>query len=480
MTGNKHMWTDRDIMKATGASYEGPSFQSSRFSIDTRTLQPGDIFIALQGEQAHGGKYVREALDKEAAAVITCQLAEKAKADAPIFIVPDSLVALHQLAHYQRARLTKTTLIGVTGSAGKTTTKEMLRLVLSAFGKVYANIKSYNNHWGMPLTLANCTLDADFAVFELGMNHAGEILALTKILRPQIALVINVGGAHTAFFPSIEAIAKAKGEIFAGLPEDGTAIINGDLPTSSILRQEAAHIKKVFTFGANDDNTFQLLQASVDPPFNKIEARFENETIHYQLGTPGRHCALNSVAALSVVASLGLPVRDAVPLLQKFEGVEERGLIRKIPYQKGHITILDESYNANPLSVSASLERFHEMGHPGRKIAILGEMRELGHQAQALHLALIPSIINAKIDRFYGCEPLTRPLLEALPKEMQGAYAPTVEELIPTVLGDIKAGDAVLIKGSLSTRMRKMVQALTQLEGDKEVLLAAKEMSRVI
>jgi UDP-N-acetylmuramoyl-tripeptide--D-alanyl-D-alanine ligase len=354
--------------------------------------------------------------------------------------------------------------IAVTGSVGKTSTKEMMRLAFSRLGATHASIASYNNHWGVPLTLARMPAATRYGVFEIGMNHAFEIIPLAAMVRPDVAIITTVEPVHLAQFRSIAGIADAKGEVFSGLEPGGVAIINADNPHAARL---AAHVAasragRIIRFGASEAADVRLLDARLGPDFSIVSASVFGIPVTYRIGAAGRHFAQNSLAVLAAAHAIGADIALVALALQDFGSVEGRGRRVELSIGERSFTLIDESYNANPSSMRAALAVTGGMprGTRGRRIAVLGDMLELGPEAEALHQGLQPAIIENDIDLVFASGPLMRSLYQALPADRRGAYAEGSEALEPLVLEEVQPGDVVMVKGSLGSRMGRVVKAL--------------------
>ncbi len=456
------LWTLQAVLAATKGSAQGqPPEDASGVSIDSRTLKPGDIFVAIKGERGDGHDHVGSALDKGAAFAIVSR--EYFGAAGPLIRVPDTLGALNALATAARARC-KGRIAAITGSVGKTGSKEMLRLALGASGATHASEKSYNNLWGVPLSLARMPGETRFGVFEIGMNHAGEITPLTRMVRPHLAIVTTVAAVHIEFFDSVAGIAEAKAEIFHGLEPGGTAILNADNEYFALLRARARErgAERIITFGAGADADARLLAAQSEGEATAIEADIMGERVAFRLGAPGRHLALNAVAVLAAVKALGADLAGAAAALAAFEPPEGRGVRQTFALAGGPVILIDESYNANPASMRAALAALGEtpVGEGGRRIAVLGDMLELGNASQEMHLELKPAIDEAKVDVVFACGQFMRELHNALPAELRGGHAETASDLAETVVRAVAPGDVVMVKGSLGSRMGVVVSAL--------------------
>jgi UDP-N-acetylmuramoyl-tripeptide--D-alanyl-D-alanine ligase len=457
------LWTLGEIVEATGGRCLGArGAPVSGFSIDTRSLGRGEAFVAIRGPNRDGHGFIAAALDQGAAFAVVDKTFPPGDEER-LVRVGDTLEALNDLGRASRARVESTVVIAVTGSAGKTGTKEALRLALAPSGSVHASAKSFNNHWGVPLSLANMPNPIRFGVFEIGMNHAGEIAALTRLVRPHIAIVTTVAPVHLGFFRSIEEIADAKAEIFGGLEPAGTAVINRDNPHYERLRTHASeHGAKIVGFGETRDAGALLLEVELLPDGSNVTANVLGEQVTYRLGAPGRHVVQNSLAVLAAVKLAGADVAAAAGALAGLHAGAGRGARTVVEAGGGRIAIIDESYNANPASMRAALATLGLTPRTEfeRRVAVLGDMLELGPEGPKLHQELAEVIDGAGVDVVFACGELMRSLFEALPAGRRGAYAKTAEELAPKLMAAVGPGDAIMVKGSLGSRMAPLVEAL--------------------
>jgi UDP-N-acetylmuramoyl-tripeptide--D-alanyl-D-alanine ligase len=455
------LWTSREAAVATLGSATR-DFEVSGLSIDTRTLKPGDLFVALSGESRDGHEFVRAALSAGAGAALVSRVPDGVAPDAPLLVVTNTQRALEDLARAARTR-SNARIVAVTGSAGKTTTKEMLRLALGALGNTSASAASYNNQWGVPLSLALMPQSAEYGVFEVGMNHFGEIRSLVSFVRPHVALVTTIAAAHLEFFGSCDAIADAKSEIFEGLLPGGAAILPMDSPQFGRLaaRARQAGVSRILTFGENAGSDAQLLSMS-DGETMTVEATILGRRRVFRVGAPGAHIARNAVAALLAVAVLEGDVVNAAAALAEFAPLKGRGARFEAMAQGGRVHVIDESYNANPASMSAALALLGSARPEkhGRRIAVLGDMLEMGPQGLALHAALSRDIEKARVDSVFVCGTQMAALWDALPPTRQGAYGATSAEIAPNLVHALQDGDVVLVKGSLGSRMAVIIDAL--------------------
>ena len=432
-------------------------------SIDSRTLVKGDAFFAIEGENRDGHDFIEGALKAGAGLAVLEREQRDRFPGAPLLIVPDVLEALRDLARAARARMSAK-VIAVTGSVGKTSTKEALRLALSAEGETHASIASYNNHWGVPLSLARCPAGAKYAVFEIGMNHAGEITPLTQLVRPHVGIITGIEPVHLEYFGSLEKIADAKAEIFSGVEPGGAVVLNRDNAQYERLATaaRAAHIERIVSFGEHAAADARLIQFSLQADGSTVEGRILGQTVTYKVGAPGRHLVLNSLAVLAAVSLVGADLALAALALNNLKPASGRGARTMLSVPGGKALLIDESYNANPASMRAAIALLGgaPVGKRGRRIAVLGDMLELGPAGAELHRALADTIETAEIDLVFCSGPLMRALWEALPSRARGGYAETAAGLESTVLAAIQAGDAVMVKGSLGSRMGPIVRAL--------------------
>lgn len=459
------LWTSHAMAQAMRASVSGTLPEAvTGLSIDSRTIAHGDAYFAIKGDVHDGHDFVAAALKAGAAlAVVEKAQRDKFAPDAPLLVVEDVLAGLVELGLASRARL-DAQVIAITGSVGKTSTKEALRQVLGAQGETHASVASFNNHWGVPLSLARCPASVRFAIFEIGMNHAGEIESLVKMVRPQVAIVTTVEPVHLEFFAGIEAIADAKAEIFAGVEPGGAAVLNRDNSQFARLQRRARKlgISRIVSFGADAKSDARLIDVSLHSACSAVHANILGHDVTYKLGMPGRHMAMNSLAVLAAASLVGADLALAALSLSQIEPAAGRGIRRALEVGSGEATLIDESYNANPASMAAALNVLGSapVGPHGRRIAVLGDMLELGPTSPALHLGLNEAIKANRIDLVYCCGPLMRNLWDALSAGKRGGYAESAAALEAQVVAVIRAGDAITIKGSLGSRMKTIVTAL--------------------
>jgi UDP-N-acetylmuramoyl-tripeptide--D-alanyl-D-alanine ligase len=460
------LWTLDAMASAMGAERQGALPDAVHgLSIDSRTVLSAEAFFAITGDSRDGHDFVKAALAAGAAlAVVAASRRQEFPPDAPLLIVPDVLEGLRALARAARAR-SDAKVIGVTGSVGKTSTKEALRLALGREGETHASIASYNNHWGVPLSLARCPQSARFAVFEIGMSAPGEIEPLTRLVRPHVAIVTTVEPVHLEFFRSVAAIADAKGEIFAGLEPGGAAVINADNPHYARLRRhaKAAGAGRIVAFGARARSDARLLKYSLQPDCSTAHARILGADVTYKIGAPGYHLVVNSLAVLAAVSLVGGDLALAALALAELAPAAGRGSRITLAVNGGGTALLiDESYNANPASMRAALALLGQarMGPRGRRVAVLGDMLELGAKGPALHADLLAPIVANAVDLVFCAGPLMQNLWEALPSERRGGYADTAAALESDIVAAIRPGDAIMVKGSFGSKMGPLVKAL--------------------
>jgi UDP-N-acetylmuramoyl-tripeptide--D-alanyl-D-alanine ligase len=459
------LWSQAELTQALGAPSAPLAVAVSGVSIDSRTLIAGDLFFAVKGEAQDGHAYVARAFEAGAAAAVIARPRGRDLAEhEPTIAVDDTLHALERLARAARARA-KARVVAVTGSVGKTSAKEMLRVALGRFGPTHASAASYNNHWGVPLTLARLPAGAPVAALEIGMNHAGEITPLAALARPHVALVTTIAPVHIEHLGSLEGIADAKAEIFSGLEPQGVAVLNRDAPQFERLERAArAAGARVISFGAGADSEARLIDVVALNGGSRIRARVGGRDLEFTLGAPGRHMAENALGVLAACDALGLDVAVAAAALAGFAPPKGRGARLTLASASGPITLIDESYNANPASMRAALALLGaaEPGKAGRRIAVIGDMLELGPEGAAMHAALAPELALNHVDLLFGAGPLTRALYEAAPATMRAGWAERSNDILAELAGALRGGDIVMVKGSNGSRMGPVVAALRE------------------
>jgi UDP-N-acetylmuramoyl-tripeptide--D-alanyl-D-alanine ligase len=450
------LWTAAELRVATSGSLAEVSVTG--VSIDSRSVAPGELFVALR-DTRDGHDFVVDALARGAAAAMVDRDPPGVAPDAPLLRVGDTLEGLRALGAAGRAR-SAARFAAVTGSVGKTGTKEMLRLLLGALGPTHAASASYNNHWGVPLTLARTPRGAAWAVVEIGMNNPGEIAPLARLARPHVAAVTTVEAAHIGHLGSLEAIAEEKGAIAEGLGPDGTAVLPRDNPFFDRLAALArARGARVVGIGRDPRAEARLVEAEASPQGTRLRLSLHGREIALRMPAVGLHHAANAACALAVVEALGGDAAAAAPALEAYAPGAGRGAAIPIRVPGGEAMLLDDSYNGQPAAMRAALAAL-ALRPAARRVAVLGEMRELGAHSAALHAALAADAARAA-DLVFCCGAGMAPLFAALPAEKRGAHAPDSAALAPLVRDALRAGDAVLVKGSLGSRMKIVVEALT-------------------
>jgi UDP-N-acetylmuramoyl-tripeptide--D-alanyl-D-alanine ligase len=444
------LWTSGEAAAATGGRATRP-FEATGVSIDSRTLRPDDLFVALKGPNQDGHAYLSDAFARGAAAA----LVDHEASGGPLLVVADTMAALERLGAARRAAVAAK-VIGVTGSVGKTGTKEALRAALAA----HASAASYNNQWGVPLSLARMPREARYAVFELGMNHPGELGPLARQVRPHVAIVTTVEATHLGHFDSLEAIADAKAEIFEGIEPGGAAVLNRDNRFFDRLAAAArARGARLVAFGEHRDADARLLACELGPEASDVTASLHGKELRYRIALPGRHWVVNSLAVLAAVEAVGADLGAAMRALGTLPGIAGRGQRHVIDLPGGTFTLVDESYNASPASMRAAIAVLGQ-SRGARKIAVLGDMLELGAEAPSLHESLARPLEEAGINHVFTVGADMRRLHDALPPAMRAAHAPTSKEMVPVVESALRPGDVVMVKGSLGSRMGEIVKAL--------------------
>ncbi|MCX5515936.1 UDP-N-acetylmuramoylalanyl-D-glutamyl-2, 6-diaminopimelate--D-alanyl-D-alanine ligase [Kaistia algarum] len=463
----KTLWTFEELVSAMRGrpTSQGPAAITG-ISIDSRTVVPGDAFFAIRGDRFDGHDYVGSAAGHGAAVAVVAEerLAGLGRMTVPLVVVSDVLKALEGLGRAARAR-SSARIAAVTGSVGKTTTKEMLALALAESGRTHFSPASFNNHWGVPLTLARMPADARYAVFEIGMNHAGEITPLTAQVRPHVAIVTTVEPVHLEYFPDgIAGIAAAKAEIFTGVEPGGVAILNRDNPLYETLALKAieAGIDRILGFGEAADAEGRLISADLQADQSLVVASLLGREVAFTIGAPGRHIVQDALAVLLAVAELGGDVDKAAASFAGLAAPKGRGSRHRLHIGDGEGLLIDESYNANPTSMRAAISVLGnvERADGGRRIAVLGDMLELGPESPQLHAGLAEPLVAAGIERVFLAGPNMAALWQVLPPAMQGYYAEKASDLDPILGAEITAGDVVMVKGSNGSRMAGVVDAL--------------------
>lgn len=460
-----NLWTLAALADACQGDVSGSPPQSfGGVSIDSRSVSKDDVFVAIKGDTLDGHDFVPVAIANGAGIAIVSRLNSDWSTNLPLIVVKDDpLAALERLGRAARKR-SHGKIIAVTGSVGKTSTKEMLRVALSASAETHASAASFNNHWGVPLTLSRFAETSGFGVFEIGMNHPGEITPLVDMVRPHIAIVTNVAASHLGHFSSLDGIADAKSEIFTGVVKGGHAIINRDSAHFEHLKLAAqkAGITHIHSFGKHAEADVKLEAVALRPDCCCITAVLFGERVTYKLGVPGEHMALNSLAVLAACKLAGADLARAALALADAKPAKGRGGQIKLSTGQGSILLLDESYNANPASVAAAFSLLGTLkpGKVGRRVAVLGDMLELGDFGPDLHRDLAAGISANGIDLVFTAGPLMRHLYDVIPPAKRCFHAEQAVALVDVLKSTLRSGDCVMIKGSLGSRMGPVVEAL--------------------
>ena len=459
------LWTSAEILAATSGELAGASFAATGVSIDTRTLEPGDLFVALAGER-DGHEFAAAALERGAAGV----LAAKPVGGAAV-MVGDTLKALERMGEAARERAAQARRGAVTGSVGKTSVTQAIAAGLKRAGAAHASVKSYNNHIGVPLTLARMPRATERAVFEIGMNHADEITPLTRMVRPQAVVVTTVAQAHIENFADGEAgVARAKAEVFDGLWSGGVAVLNADDRWFPQLKAEAEKVgAQIRTFGRAEHSDARLIdfQGAANEGEGGhavVQARFHGKGLDFPILQTGFHWGLNSMAVLLMLEALEVDLGDSLAALGSFQPLEGRGAEKAVHLAGGAFTLIDESYNANPISMASAIATLGARATQGRRIVALTDMLELGPQAAAYHAALAEPLAAAKVDQVFCAGPLMASLWDALPPTRRGGYAESAADLAPQVARAAEPGDLVMVKGSNGSKAGLIAQALARLD----------------
>lgn len=464
---NKPIWTIHEVTEVLGLPTPVANAAINGVSIDSRTVGEGDLFFAIKGERFDGHDFVAKALEAGAAfAVVSKSLVNLDTTK--LLVVDDVLKAMEKLGIAARKRLEeneKTKVIAVTGSVGKTGTKEALRTTFEASGSVHASVASFNNHWGVPLTLCRTIRDVDFAIYEIGMNHPGEITSLVGFVRPHIAIITTVASVHIEFFESEQEIARAKAEIFSGVEPGGYAVLNLDNLHFEFLKGLADELElNVVTFGETQGADVRLLNHTLAPDSSDVMIELFGQTKRYKIGASGRHVIQNSLAVAAALHLAGADVHAGLDALGSIKAQKGRGARQALDIDGGTFVLLDESYNANPASMRAALSllKANEPGDGGRRIAVLGDMLELGEDSSRLHADLRHAVESANVDMVFLSGPHMERLFEVLPLTIQKKYASQSGGLKESLLSEVAKGDVVMIKGSLGSRMGPLVEALVE------------------
>jgi UDP-N-acetylmuramoyl-tripeptide--D-alanyl-D-alanine ligase len=460
------LWTSDEVAAALSSVATLAPFEAEGVTFDSRAVGKGDIFFALAGETSDGHGFVADALARGAAAAVVSRNVEGARGT--LIRVPDTMKALVDLGRAGRRR-SRARIASVTGSVGKTSTKDALRAMLSAQAPTSASVASYNNHVGVPISLARLPREARYGVFEIGMNHPGEIEPLARQVEAHVGVVTNVGPAHIGYMGSEEAIADEKGTLFAGMAEDAVAVLNRDNRHYPRLAEKARHfgVSRIVGFGRGDAAEARLVSCNLQDSGSDVIALIHGRRIEYRLGAAGEHWVLNSVAALAAVEALGADVVKAAAMLADLKASPGRGARRRLKFGAGTIELLDESYNGNPVSVGAMLAVLArtEPKRGGRRMLALGDMRELGEQADALHAALADAVVASGATQVFLCGPHMEALWQKLAPSQRGVHRPDSAALAAEFATALRAGDVVAVKGSLGSKMKIVVDAIVAASG---------------
>lgn len=469
---NVALWEAAEAARATSGTVHG-DWTATGVSIDSRTVKPGDLFIALSGERHDGHDFLQQAFAKGACAAMVSRIPFGLDPDLPLLMVDDTFEALGDLARVARLR-SNARFIGVTGSVGKTGTKEALRLALGSQAPAYATDGNLNNHIGLPLSMARLPKDVFFGIFEMGMNHAGEIAPLSKLVKPDVAIITNVHSVHLENFDDESGIADAKAEIFAGMMPRSTAILNADNPHFARLQAHAKTrgISNILSFGKSKGADAYILDAQMHATCSGVTAVVAGQRLVYSLSMAGEHWVQNSLAVLLAAHAARADLPTAARALSYLRPLQGRGSRSRVATPQGAFTLIDESYNASPVAMRAAFTTLDKTDPApgGRRIAVLGDMLELGPEAEEMHAALSRDLVQAGIDTVHCAGPLSASLFEALPLHMRGHYAPSSVALAPYVANEVKAGDVVLVKGSAGSRMKAVIEELTALSHEEPVI----------
>ncbi|MCI5095159.1 MAG: UDP-N-acetylmuramoyl-tripeptide--D-alanyl-D-alanine ligase [Rhodobacteraceae bacterium] len=453
------LWTAQEAAAATGGEARG-DWAVSGISIDTRTLQPGDLFVALKAAR-DGHDFVAQALEKGAGAALVSRIPEGVSADAPLLLVDDVQSGLEALGRASRDRCAAR-VVAVTGSVGKTSTKEMLARMLTDQGRTHAAVASYNNHWGVPLTLARMPRDTEYAVIEIGMNHPGEIAPLAIQARPHVAMVTTVAAVHLEAFDDVAGIAREKASIMEGLEPGGLAVLNADIAEADVVRQVAQDLSVDFVEFGRTASAYRLQEVAMQGDETVAQADLSGTSATLHIQSLGPHFAMNALGALACIDALGADRARAVQSLSLWSPVKGRGQREVVAIPGGEVILLDDSYNANPTSMGAALSVLAATPTTaeGRRIAFLGDMKELGPQELDLHAAMAVHPAMAGVDSVICIGPLMQAMHEALPDDKRGGWYETSADALQGLAGRLSAGDIVLAKGSLSMALAKIVDAI--------------------
>ncbi len=462
------LWTSETMVSAMGGRPVGHLPEGiSGISIDSRSLEQGEAFFAIKGDRFDGHDFATAAMANGAGLLVVSEskLPALGRLKVPMIVVNDVLKALERLGAASRKR-SKAKFVAVTGSVGKTTTKEMLRHALEPSGRVHASAKSFNNHWGVPLTLARMPKDVEFGIFEIGMNHSGEIRPLVKLVRPHVAIITLIAEAHLGHFKNLNEIADAKAEIFEGIVRGGHALINRDDGRWKRLEKAAgeAGVQNIVGFGAHRQADIKLTKYEAAANGSHVRAKIDGKFQDLIMGAPGRHIAQNLLAVLGAVHLIGGDIDKAITALATFKAEIGRGKHVVLKHPKGKMTLIDESYNANPASMEAALDLLKSapVSQKGRRIAVLGDMLELGTHSAKLHAGLAGAVADSQTQQVFLGGPEMQALSKNLPTGIKSEYREKTGELCDLVVEAVRPGDAIMIKSSNGIGFSKIVEALVK------------------
>ncbi|MCU7612013.1 UDP-N-acetylmuramoyl-tripeptide--D-alanyl-D-alanine ligase [Anaplasma capra] len=459
------MWDSKSVEAAASGLCRGGDWVSpGRISIDTRSLNPGDVFLAIRGANFDGHCFVREAFDRGAVAAVVSRESASTADYGPVIVVEDTLQALHDIAAF-RMKNVHAKVVAITGSAGKTTTKYMLCRVLSKFGKVHYNEANYNNLIGMPLYAANTPADAEFVVMEMGMNAPKEIDTLSRIARPDVAVITNVGPAHLEFFGSIEGILAAKLEIFNHVKSCAAAVINFDSAYYGEMRAAAErYCSNVISFGAGAGAGVQILRGDKQECSPTVNVKYLNRELHLSLKNCSRHLVYSAAVAVAVGCIFALDLGQVGYALEGFAPIDGRGKVHITTFKGREIVLIDDAYNANPLSMVVAIENLSALEHAQicRKVAVLGDMLELGSSSGSYHRSLLGHIARSNIDLVYTVGNHMLELHNVLPKRLRGRHFADYSEALKRLERVVRPGDCILVKGSFATKLSLVVRRILE------------------
>lgn len=462
------LWTSEELATICNGRLTQEGWAANSVSIDSRTMEDGALFVALKGDNFDGHDFVKAALEGGASAALVDHVPEDVEDNAALIVVDNTFIALQEIGRAARHR-SKAKIIAVTGSVGKTGTKEMLAAAFGALGKTHASKSSHNNHLGVPLSLANMAVDTEYGIFEIGMNHAGEIAALTQQVKPDIAIITTIEPVHIENFDSVEGIALAKAEIFESMDASGVAILNRDNNHFGALAAQAKTfgVRSIYGFGESGESDIRLTGCILAANGTRVEADVMGESVAFTLQIAGQHIAMNALSVLGAVKAAGGTVSLAAKALERVAPVSGRGNREAVHIgdPKNPVTLIDESYNASPTSMTAAFRvlAMIDPGHGGRRVAILGDMLELGADGPQLHAGLSLPARMANIDLVYTCGPLMKNLHEALPANQRGAHKDNSKDMATIVPDVMIPGDVVMVKGSNGSKMSVVVEAVRDL-----------------